>query len=305
MKYMNFSNRTIIILLLGFSVSIILSCNSSGSNNKSNKDTIENAIDPNAPTVVKFNGRLFSVPSPLQISMLVKDLNLPYAKEFLNPTSNQHDYTTSLKKALNLGIYGTDLGYLNIYEQLPDAASYFSVVRSLSEKIGIMNSFNEATIKRIENNNNNKDSLIYILSTIYRDADAYLMNNDQNEIGVLILAGGWVESLYFLTSYLEQTNDQEIINRIGEQKNPLNNLIALLSPYYGQQSSEMDKFIEDLATLSEVFDGVVVEYTYAPAETDEKNKITVINSKTKTVITEYQLKQIKEQVNQIRSWIVN
>jgi len=292
------------ILLIIIALTLYLPACNNGKNAKNTNPDSTKQINFNDPTLIKFNGRLFSVPSPLQIAVLVKDLKIPYNNELLNSSKKYQDYTTSFKQAVNLGVYGADLGYLNIYEQLPDAAAYFAVVKTISKDLGILNTFNEETIKRIENNNNNRDSLIYILADIYREADTYLLNNDRNETGILIIAGGWVESMHIITSLLKTDRDQKIIDRIGEQKNPLNNLIELLRPYYGKISDEYDKFVEDLADLATIFDGVVIEYVYKEPTVDATNKTTVINSHSKTIITEQQIVQITEGIKKIRTKLI-
>ncbi|OQY02020.1 MAG: hypothetical protein B6I20_07290 [Bacteroidetes bacterium 4572_117] len=293
----------IILLFVFVALFAFSSCNNNEEEETQN-DTIDSAEMHN-PTIVKINDRLFSVPSPFQIAILIKDNDVPYDKALLNPVQNQVNYSTNYKQALNLGIYGADLSYLNIYEQLPDAASYFAVVKVLSKSLGISSTLDEKVIKRIENNSNNKDSLLYILSTIYRNADAYLFNNDRNEVGLLILAGGWVESLYLMTKTIKVKNNQEIINRIGEQKHPLDNLIELLRPYYGKISDEFDVFLEDLVELAAIFDGVVIEYTYSEPIVDEANKLTTITSETKIIINEYQIDKVTEMIDSIRTKIIN
>lgn len=293
-----------IILIFVFIASLTFSNCNNDEEDDSQNGTIDSAELQN-PTLVKINDRLFSIPSPFQIALLVKDNNVPFDKNLLNLVQNQANYSTNYKQALNLGIYGADLSYLNIYEQLPDAASYFAVVKVLSKELGISSTLDEKIIKRIEDNSNNRDSLLYILSTIYRNADAYLFNNDRNEIGLLILAGGWLESLYIMTKTLQVKSNREILSRVGEQKHPLDNLIELLRPYYGNISDEFDIFLEELVELAAIFDGVVIEYTYSEPIVDEVRKLTTITSKTKTIITEYQIQKITEMVDSIRSKIVN
>ena len=280
---------------------LLFSCNDDEIEDE--KEQIDSSLLEN-PTLVKVNNRLFSVPSPFQVAVLVKDNNIPYNKDLLNPVSSQINYNTSFKQALNLGIYGADLSYLNIYEQLPEVATYFAVVKILSNELGISSTIDEKTIRRIEQNSSNKDSLLLILSTIYRDADAFLFNNDRNEIGLLILSGGWIESLYIMTKTLSKYKNQEIINRIGDQKHPLDNLIELLRPYYGKISEEFDEFLEELVDLATVFDGVVIEYIYVEPIVDVENKITTINSTTKTIINDYQLQQISDIIEEIRKKII-
>ena len=145
--------KGLIILIFVFMASLTFSNCNNDEGDDSQNDTID-SIEMRNPTLIKINDRLFSVPSPFQVALLVKDNNVPYDKNVLNPIINQANYSTNFKQALNLGIYGADLSYLNIYEQLPDAASYFAVVKILSKELGISSTFDESIMKRIENNSN-------------------------------------------------------------------------------------------------------------------------------------------------------
>ncbi|HAN78111.1 MAG TPA: hypothetical protein DCQ31_10220 [Bacteroidales bacterium] len=295
------------LLIVPALVGLILFTGGCKNEPKTDNDELNSLIQPDAESspVIKINNRLFSVPSPVQISQLVKSVNQPFNSDMLNPAEKVSNYTETMKRALNLGAYGADLSYLNIYERLPEAAAYFAVVKQLSDELGITATFDKETMKRIENNNSNKDSLLRIFSTIYRDADAFLMNNERNEVAVLILTGGWIESLYFLTQMVTTNKNQDIINRIGEQKYPLDNLNSIITPYYGNYSEEFDALIEQMVELAYVFDGVQIDYTYEPPTIDVANKITVINSTSKTTISDYQLKKISELTQILRNKIVN
>jgi len=294
-------NTPKIIFILFIISQLNLSCNNTEENSS---DKIDSTILKN-PSIVKINNRLFSIPSPFQVAILVKDNKVPFNKDLLNPVQNQSNYSTTFKQALNLGVYGADLSYLNIYEQLPDATGYFAAVKVLSKELGILTTIDESTLKKIENNSNNKDSLMLLLSSIYRDADVYLFNNNRNEVGLLILSGGWIESLYIMTQTLSKYNNQDILNRIGDQKYPLDNLIALNRPYYGKISDEFDAFLEELVDLAAIFDGVSIEYTYEAPVVDEAKKLTIVNSKSKTIINEYQIQKISEMTTKIRKSIID
>ncbi len=297
--------KNIKVLLFLF-VALLTFSNCNNDEEENNQENTVDTVDLKNPKIIKINNRLFSVPSPYQVAVLVKNNNVPYDKSLLNPVQNQASYATNFKQALNLGVYGADLSYLNIYEQLPDAASYFAVVKVLSKELNILSTLDDKLMKRIEANSNNKDSLMYIMSTVFRDADAYLFNNGQNEIGILVIAGGWIESLYIMTKILKQTNNNEdILRRIGEQKYPLDNLIELMRPYYNNISDEYDEFLLQLIDLASIFDGVAIEYNYSKPITDVENKTTTITSTTKTVINEYQIQKITEMVDSIRTGIVN
>lgn len=254
--------------------------------------------------LLKINDRLFSIPSPFQMSFLFKEEKIVFNSELLNPTDNTRNYNTIFKQSLNLGVYGANLGYLHIYEQYPEAARYFAVVKILAEDLGITNFIDQQKVERIEKNQNNKDSLMYITSTLFRDADAFLLNNEQNDKAVLILAGGWIEALYLLTQP-PQAQNEAIINRIGEQKRPLDNLIEIMRPYYGKQRThDFDQLLEELVELATVFDGVDIEYTYKKPVVNKHKKLSIIKSKSKVIISDYQLKTIIDKIASIRNKII-
>ena len=284
---------------------IVCCCGCEGESANKLEEIDSTAIaDYEAGKLVTFNGRLFSMPSPVQVAELIKNVNLSYNKDIINPTSNKSKYSSSFKQSLNLGIYGADLAYINIYEIFIQASLYFNAVKSLSQELNILNSFTKNIIRDIERNSNNKDSLIRITSEAYRNADKYLIENERNDIAVLVIAGGWIESLYLMVQIVKEKADSDLINRIGEQKHPLDNLIELLRPYYSQKSDEFDLLLEDLADLALVFDGVVVEYKYKEPKIFPEKKLTVIKSETKTIMNEYQLKTITEKIEKIRTRIV-
>ena len=68
---------------------------------------------------------LQQIPSPLEISVLLKESGTKYDHDLLNSPDNLASYNSNYKKALNLGIFGTDLGYTNIYEQNQDGIKLF------------------------------------------------------------------------------------------------------------------------------------------------------------------------------------
>ncbi|MBR4323982.1 MAG: hypothetical protein IKP73_00480 [Bacteroidales bacterium] len=272
------------------------------SSGDSSKAQSPQGLDPSRSALLKVNNRLFNVPSPMQLATMLKGFGQPYHKEILSDVGKRGDYTTTFKQALNVGVYGADLGYINAFDQLPDATAYFGAVRTLTTELGVLNTFNEQTMQRIERNSGDKDSLLYIASMVYRESDAYLMNSERNEVGALIIAGGWVEGLYLLTHIC--TVDQMTDNHfqiIGQQKHPLNNLIELLRPYYGSVGRDYDSFLEKLSEIANIYDAINVKYTYKPAETDEEGKITVINSESQVMIEKQHVVAIADRVARLRA----
>lgn len=137
----------------------------------------------------------------------------------LSPTSNASNLSNPARKALNAGFYEADMGCAQIYDQTQDAISYMAIAKQLSAELGMTNIFDETMITRFEANLGNQDSLLALVSDAFKSADSYLKNNEQNDLSVLILAGGWIETLHFANNIVKINDDQNIKNRIEEQKN--------------------------------------------------------------------------------------
>ena len=291
-----------VIIVLITALSFLNSCGSR-SNKEQSAESKEDLLPDTLSMLVKFENSLFPLPSPYQAATLIKKKNIPFDESIASSIDNYQHFNTAFKKALNLGIYGTDLSYLNIYDRTPESISYLSVIKNLSDQLGISASFDESFFSSIEKNINNKDSILVILSKTYRNTDSYLRVNDRKNIGSLILAGGWVESLYILTKIGKGTNDREIINRIGEQKHPLDNLIEILTPYY-YKSQEFSTLIDGLIDLAYEFDGVIYTYSYKEPKIDIDKKIIYINSESRVVMSEYHLETVSKKIEAIRNQII-
>jgi hypothetical protein len=262
-------------------------------------------LDSNKTSIVNINGTLFSIPSPIQTAMLLKQVSAPYNKAMLNGPGKISGYSTEAKRALNLGAYGADLGYIILYQQTQEAIGYLSAVKKLSEDVGISGAFDAKLIERFKLNMANKDSLLVFTSEAFRSSDAYLKNNDRAKVSSLIIAGGWVESLFFTSEMFsgKVADKTKLLERIGEQKTTLDNLIKLLAPYY--QEEGLTEFIDSLLDLASEFDKIEVNYVFVKPTTDEANKITTINSSTEVKIAPELMSIIQEKVKNIRGLIIN
>lgn len=291
--------RSSLPITLVIAVSIFASCKSSpkqeNATPKAEADTLS--------TLVKVENAIFPIPSPWQVVGLIQKNSIPFNETYINSPNNYQRYTTSFKQAVNLGIYGTDLSYLNIYDKTQESLQYLGVIKKLSEQLRIVESFDEKLFERIENNIESKDSLIKIISDTYANSDLYLKKNERYDISALVVAGCWVESLFIMTKIAQECNNREIINRIGEQKHPLDNLVELLTPFY-YKSSEFANLLDSLIDLAYEFDGIIYSYTYREPIVDEPNKLITIKSQSRVVMSEYHLKIISKKIEQIRSSLI-
>ncbi|GIV27053.1 MAG: hypothetical protein KatS3mg027_0867 [Bacteroidia bacterium] len=251
--------------------------------------------------VLNIGGQLFSIPSPIQTAILIQKLGLPFNKSILFDSKKVNTFNTDVSRALLLGVYGADLGYVSMYSQTQEALTYLGAIKQLADKLGVSSAFDEKTFKRFENNLTNKDSLMVLVGEAYRASDNYLKNNKRLDISSLILLGGWLESMNIAIESYKSKNNEEIKRRIAEQKLTVNNLNQLIT----QNAPEQTDILADLKELQMLYDKVQFKYQYVDPTTDTTKKITYINSTNELILNDEDLKNIIEKIQALRNKITS
>jgi hypothetical protein len=279
----------------------ISSCGSSAdSDNISGNDTsaaVSMEKDTRAQNV------FYSIPSPIETTSLLKGAGAKYNASYLNPVENVSKYSTAASRALNLGVYGSDLSFTSIFDQTQESMLYLRCTNKLATSLGISGAFDEETTARIEANLENRDSLLTIISDSYWNADTYLKENGQPGVSALIIAGGWIEGLYIATQIANATKNDDIATRIGEQKLSLDNLVALLDTYKTTNEGVNSTLLQ-LQELKAIYDGIQVKTAETEVATDKKEGVTTIDNKSSYKLTPEQLKAISDKAAQIRNKII-
>jgi len=261
-----------------------------------NNSQVVQVTDNNEGELIKIEGKIFSLPSPVQAAILLRNANSKYNENLLHPSSKSKTYTSNFKKAINLGIYGSDLAYLTNFNSSTKSAEYFKTVEEIASDMGITSSMDPALLKRFYDNLNNRDSLYALNSEFFRVANAYLKDVNQEEQAALILTGGWLEALHLCIDAAE--TDKTVRRRVGEQKASLTSLIELLSLSTEPSTIELKTDLEGLDTA---YESITSEYTYVQPIPDPQNKTTHIRSKSMVEVSDEQLKALKEVVTTIRT----
>lgn len=252
------------------------------------------------------NSILDQIPSPIEISMLLKESGSKYNAALLNPSDNLPKYNSNFNKALNLGIYGTDLGYTNIFGNNQDGIKYISSIKSLADELNIGQFFDVKTIGRLATNSKNLDSLLLITTMNFNQINHYLQSQSRDNLSVLLLTGGWLEAMQ-ITCQTAAKNPQnkQLQETIGEQKIILEQIMLLFSFY--KEDSNMVSLMEDLNQLKVAFDKININYTYKESTMEIVDGVAVIkdNSTTTIDITQENIEEIKNITNSIRTKIIN
>lgn len=298
------------LLLLGVvsSCLVLTSCGGGDDTNttietEGKKKVDKTLLDPDRSFNTTFDGKLFSVPSPVQTALLIKSLDIPFNETLLNSKENMNSYTTEGAKAINLGIYGANLGYVTLYDQNAKAMSYLSAVESLANDLGISGAFDKSFLERFEANSSNEDSMLVILSDAFRKGDNFLKENERKNTSALILTGGWLESMHLATALYKESKEVKVLERIGQQKQSLETIIELLDKY--NTEGQNDSYITHFKELNELFKQITTTYEYVEPTTDSEKKVTTIKSKMSIDISDELAEQIITKVGEIRSDITN
>lgn len=250
---------------------------------------------------------LQQIPSPLEISVLLKEAGKKYNVNYLNSPDNLPKYNSNFKKALNLGIYGTDLGYTNIYEQNQDGVKYISSIKSLADGLNIGQFFDIETIGRLATNSKNLDSLLLITTQNFNSINHYLQTQGRANLSVLLLTGGWLEAMHITCNVANSDpTNKELQEKIGEQKVILENIMLLLS-FYQETDQNMASLLNDMKQLQVAFEKVNITYTYKESSFEIVDGVMVIkdNSTTTIDITPEDIESIRSITSSIRTKITS
>ncbi len=248
---------------------------------------------------VSYKNTVFCVPSPQFVNLYLRRLGIYPVNTVTNPVTNLEKYTTSLKKAVNLGIYGADLGYLNIFSVSEKTNDYLSTIDQLASDLNLRIIFTHDVYNKILTLKNNQDSLAHYLSDIFTRADNYLKENSRQQTSILVVAGGWIESFYLLCYTYSKYKSNDIKNMIFQQKFILENVIKGLAPYY-ESSAELQELIDNLVEIAYDFDMLDFKYKYEIPIIKYRKGVIIINNDCQILNSESSLETIINKASKLR-----
>ena len=245
-----------------------------------------------------------SFPSPVEVSAIIQDMKVPYTPKYLYNPDYADNCETSFKKALGLGVYCADLGYLNVYNKTGDVIQYLVAIRKLSEQLQIGQFFDFAALKRIATSSDNLDSLLITSVQSYFAMDAYLRQNDRSNISALLVTGVWVESLYLACEVYATKENKRMKEHIASQKTLLTDLMAVLVRFMENDVNYV-KMVAGLKELTKAFEPVKIEVIDGEDKTEiiDGQLVTTQGAQTKITVTDEQMTNIVKAVESFRTSI--
>jgi hypothetical protein len=253
---MNISFRKFILPL-----SVMAGLIATGCGNKPATDTVENPVDTaSVKEVAKKPGEVqkySQVPSPGEMFSFIKQLGSKAKDDIskLNSPDNLKKYNDNKSQSLNFGVYSADLLFCSTFNHGKEAIKYFMNIKKLGDAIGISTAINDQTAQRINDNIGNPDSLANISNDLYFTTFDHLESNERGNTLAMVMAGGWIESLYMVTS-MEPAykKDSPVVTRVGEQKYTLENLLDFMKKY--EKDADVASVLKQLQELKAEFDKI-------------------------------------------------
>ncbi|MEN8247433.1 MAG: hypothetical protein ABFS32_00750 [Bacteroidota bacterium] len=266
-------------------------------------ESLEEDLETPAISEETINDILQQIPAPLEISSLIKSTGSEYDQKMLSDPDDAVKYNTNFKRAISLGVYGTDLLYINIFERNQDGLAYMKAIKQQADGLNIGQFFNLKLIGRLASSNSNLDSLMLITTQNFNAINKYLQENRRSNMSILLLTGGWLEGVFINgTMALNYPEEEALKERFGEQKLTMESIMLLLS-FYTETDPEIKALHEDLAKLQTAFDKVEITYTHEKPTTKIVDGVLIIedNSRSIVTLTHENMEEIHSIVSELRN----
>jgi hypothetical protein len=198
---------------------------------------------------------VYPLPTSFEVTEMLNRIGASYILTLSNPAEDVDKYLTEKKQALNLGVYGADLSYASTYNQTQETMTYMEASGKIIDALNISSSLPSDIIEQIEQNEDDKDKLVEIITNTFYDTYDYLNTNKRASVSMLVLAGSWVEALYIATNISEDTyQNKEMVKIVMEQKSSLNKLLDLMKTH--DEDEAVKGVLSQLKPLADVYNMV-------------------------------------------------
>ncbi len=267
MKQAHYKHSSLIVVgLIIASLTFFTGCNNP--QKKAQDDENTEVLDSDMDVIPALSG--YPVPDSYEVTRLIYDAGVGYNLHISNGPEKAGDYITQRDKVLNLGVYAADLCYATTYMMKQGTMNYLEASKTLIDDLGISTTFNITYADRIEDNIDNRDSLIAIVSESFEDTWAYMVENEQDIMARLVVCGSWIEGIYLTTKVAATAEDNTaFLQALAKQKSSLEKLVELLDPV--KNVEEVTDIYSALTNLKTVYKEV--------GETLTKDQLEAISEK--------------------------
>ena len=288
-------------IFLSVCVLVCHSCNTCSRSQRVSDITIDLAdFDMDSSYTDMARKVFYALPTPVEMSILIKNSGIVWNADLLSNPADASKYLTHQKMALNFGVYITDLTYAGLFQQSQTALRYKLAIHQLIEGLGLQSAINANTMQSLEENINDKDILLRIISDTYASCSASLNESDRYSLTLTILAGGWIESMYISTGTLNENlfqNENRINQLVIDQILTFDMMWHVMSEL--KYIPDVDDLLNEFSGLAQLFDQIGIFQTEnVVINTEDASEISssnIIN------VTPEDFQQIKIQIQILRN----
>jgi hypothetical protein len=241
---------------------------------------------PSSPgDTLKIREIYYGLMTPVEVCNIFDRLELSFNDTIVSEAENRDLYMSSYKAAMNLGVYGVDMGYMKLFGVNRQTVSYFNTIKTLSERLNMPDTFLSDAIRGVDRSMNNADSLTGLMNDAYMKIDNHLRLEESEGTLGLMLMGGWIEAMYLATqlAYDPANPDPQVVAKIAEQKYSL---------FYTKK----------LKYLSRWFDTFDIYFKPGDVSIDTLRQV-ITTSGTEMTVTVETINQIRDYIARLRTEI--
>ena len=189
-----------------------------------------------------------NIPPPAELTGKLSAAKINYNKSFLLSSGKSGSFSSNYQKAIGMGAFGADLGIAAAYNQPQDALEYLTQISKLAGDLGISSAFDPEFTKQLLSSISKPDTFQIMLDKAFEKAERNLRSNQRVATTVLLVAGGWVESLYISVEGLNinptDPKVKTIYRDISNHCHTFEYIFQLLDAY--KSNADCAKLIQDL-----------------------------------------------------------
>ena len=243
----------------------------------------------------------YALPTPIEMSILIKSSGVTYQSDLLNDPANASKYLTNQKMAINFGVYITDLTYAGLFEQSQTVLNYKQAIQQLTEGLGLQSAIDPNTMQQLEANVHNKNAMLQTISDTYASCTASLNESDRYFLTLAMLIGGWVEGMYITTNMINGnlTSVEKRMNQlVVDQKLTFDMIWMAMADL--SHIPDVANLMSELSELAHLFDKVSVNQMSNTVAPSADGKTSNIVSSNVINVTPEMFTNIKDQIQILR-----
>jgi hypothetical protein len=246
----------LIIIFMVLGITGLTSCNN-GSSEKKKKQAELEEVGKIKPEIQK---NIYQLPTSAQVIKMLTELEVGYIMLISNPVENVKKYYSSSSRAINLGVYGSDLSYATLYNMTQEVYDYMKAIQTISNDLNMSKIYNAPLYDSIKKNFDNRDRLVVILTDAFNQTYEYMSENDQQALALLVVGGAWVEGMYLTTHVSEAAYQVAGISKVLiEQKKSFDLFMDITKPY--MEDKDVKEFVNNLEPIKTVYAGLTTSLT--------------------------------------------